>query len=199
MAPVRPAGHRPGGDHHCRAAMDHRHAGPDAADPAPGLAPGSPARLPHPGLRRAADTGDPAAGGRRGQQLHRQEAGELGRPGGQPHPGRALHLFQRQAGIRHAVLRKRQRVPHRGAGAVAAARRLDHRLRHRHARRRRHQLPRGRLPQRLRADHAQPHGRLLRDAAQERLHRTEDERGRRAQVRHLHGRRSAVKTRNSTR
>ena len=43
------------------------------------------------------------------------------------------------------------------------------------------------IRQRLRSHHAQPHGRLFRDAAQERLHRTEDERRRRAEIRRLHG------------
>ena len=47
---------------------------------------------------------------------------------------------------------------------------------------------RRRLPERLRADHAEPHRRLLRDAQAQRLHRTQDERGRRAQVHRLDGR-----------
>ena len=100
--------------------------------------------VPHPRLRRAADAGHPAGGRRRPPATSSARSWWAGAmPLLQPHPGGALHLFQRQAGLRHAVLRKRQRVSHRGAGAVAARRRLDHRLRHRRARRRRGQPPAG--------------------------------------------------------
>ena len=63
-----------------RAALDHRHARPDAADPARRPGTGPPDRLPHPRPRRAADAGHPADRRRRRQQLRRQEAGGLGRP-----------------------------------------------------------------------------------------------------------------------
>ena len=46
----------------------------------------------------------------------------------------ALHLLKRQAGLRHAVFRKRQRLSHRRAGAMAPRRGLDRRLHHRHSR-----------------------------------------------------------------
>ena len=62
MAAGRIAGHRAGGHHHRRAAMDHRHARPHAADPARGLAAGPPDRRAHSRLRRAADAGHPAGG-----------------------------------------------------------------------------------------------------------------------------------------
>jgi hypothetical protein len=63
---------------------------------------------------------DRAGGGRHCQQLRGQAPAGLGQRRGAPHSGRALDLFERQAGVGHAVLRKRQCFPHGGAGAVAA-------------------------------------------------------------------------------
>ena len=51
-------------------------------------------------------------------------------------PDRQVDLQLGQAGVGHAVLEQRQRVSRGRAGAVPARRLVDHRLRHRHARRR---------------------------------------------------------------
>ena len=112
-----------------------------------------------------------------------------------PHPGGEFHLFQRQAGERHAVFLQRRGVPQGAAGAVAARGHVDHRLSYRRARRRRHPAPAGRLRQRLCADHAQPDRRLLRDDAAQGRDRTRHERGRRAEIRDLHGRGRAERQR----
>ena len=73
--------------------------------------------------------------------------------------------------------------------AVPARRLLDDRLRHRQAGRRGGAAPARRLPQRLRADDAEPDLGLFPDAAAQRRHRAVDERRRGAQVRDLDGRR----------
>ncbi len=49
------------------------------------------------------------------------------------HPDRQVDLQLGQAGVGHAVLEQRQRLPRGGAGAVPARGLLDHRLRHRQA------------------------------------------------------------------
>jgi hypothetical protein len=60
-----------------------------------------------------------------------------------PHPGGQLDLLQRQADLRHAVLLQRPGIQEGAAGAVAAPGHVDHRLPHRHARRRCRQSPQG--------------------------------------------------------
>ena len=121
MAALRSAGDRAAGHHAGRAQLDHRHARPDALAAAGELA-ALAQRAQGARPRRAADAGHPADRRRHRQQLHRQAAARLGRPDRAAHPGGALDLFERQAGVGHAVLRKRQRLPHRRAGRSGRAR-----------------------------------------------------------------------------
>ena len=114
------------------------------------------------------------------------------------HPDRQVDLQLGEAGLRHAVLEQRQRLSRGGAGAVPARGLLDDRLRHRQAGRRGGAAPARRLPQRLRADDAEPDLGLFPDAAARRRDRAGDERRRGAEVRDLDGRRRAA-ARGSTR
>ncbi len=141
-----------------------------------------------PGHGRGDDAGDRAGHRPVRHQPHRRAPGALLARDPAPHPGGQLDLFQRQADLRHAVLLQRPGVPQGAAGAVAAPGHVDHRFPHRTAGRRRRQSPAGRLRQRLRADHAQPDRRLLRDGRAQGRHRARHERGRGAEVHHLDGR-----------
>ena len=125
MAVYRLAGDRAGGYYPGGPGLDGGSSGPDAFDPADGVASRQVAGLPYSRLWPLAGPCDFAGGRCHCQQFCRSQTGGMGRPAGQPHSGGALYLLQRQAGFRHLVFRKWQRVSHCCAGAVAARRGLD--------------------------------------------------------------------------
>jgi hypothetical protein len=167
------ARHRAGGHHGGGAQVDHRHPRPDAADPAARLAPGPADRLSHPRFRGAAHAGILLVVGGVASNFVGKKLVRLGDAIVTRIPVvRSIYSSVKQVSdtlfsesgnaFRTAVLIQWPRPDVWTIGFVTGA-----------PGRRRGQLPaRRRVRQRVRADHAQPHGRLLRDAAQGRLHRT---------------------------
>ena len=86
------------------------------------------------------------------------------------------------------AVEQRQRVSQGAAGRISAVGFVHHRLPDRNSRRRRGQSPDGRSRERLRADHAESHLRLLPDDAEKRSHRARHVRRCCVEVHRLDGR-----------